>query len=172
MLRLKLLAAAVAFAFGGVTAPAYAQVYKWVDGNGVVNYSTTPPNDRPALKLENETRLSSYAPLPEPPPAVELAVSMRIERLERELPAERRSRQTEQDRESERLAALREQERERCRRDRRVDCDEARYGYDRYDHDYGPAPAVVFARPIVITRPPPTPPPRVHREPTRVRVVR
>jgi hypothetical protein len=46
--------------------PAYAETYKWVDANGVVNYSNTPP---PAGTLASNPqtvpdRVSSYTPEP------------------------------------------------------------------------------------------------------------
>ena len=40
-----------ALAFGPV---AEAQVYKWVDDKGVVNYSSTPPEKRKSTKLDED----------------------------------------------------------------------------------------------------------------------
>ncbi len=35
-----------------VAAPAWSQIYKWVDDNGVVNYSNQPPSNRKAEELD------------------------------------------------------------------------------------------------------------------------
>ena len=35
-----------------VAVPAWSQIYKWVDDNGVVNYSSQPPSNRKAEELD------------------------------------------------------------------------------------------------------------------------
>jgi len=84
------------------TAPASAQVYKWVDARGVTNYSGQPPVDPKAAKKVAivEDRISVYTPDKSLTQAIEAdrqrsnqALAERIDGLERQLEAERRSRQ-------------------------------------------------------------------------------
>ncbi len=84
------------------TAPACAQLYKWVDGRGVTNYSNQPPADPKAAKelLPIEDRISVYTPDKGLTQAVEAArqqnnqaLSEKIGSLERELETERLARQ-------------------------------------------------------------------------------
>ena len=68
MLRAALIALALA-------APAaQAETYKWVDANGVVNYSNTPPPAGAAARGAQiiPNRVSSYTPAPEAVNAVEV----------------------------------------------------------------------------------------------------
>lgn len=83
-------------------APACAQLYKWVDGRGVTNYSNQPPADPEAARTLAlvEDRLSVYTPDRALAQAVEAsrkrsdqALAERIDSLERQLEAERRARQ-------------------------------------------------------------------------------
>jgi hypothetical protein len=143
-------------------APLWAQVYKWVDDKGVVNYSSRPPADRKSALLDpNSVSVSTYAPdqiqtraAQTIPKMNERALEERIVSLERKLDAERYSRQVSADA----LARSLEQRFEQCLRDRRVDCDFA--GLDPYYAPYGPT-VVVFRphlrpRPIVTSRPGPS----------------
>ena len=84
------------------SAPASAQVYKWVDGGGVTNYSNQPPTDPKAAKKVEviEDRISVYTPDKSLAQAIEYdrqrsnqALSRRVDDLERQLDAERRVRQ-------------------------------------------------------------------------------
>lgn len=84
------------------TAPAGAQLYKWVDERGVTNYSNQPPADpKAAKKLQPvEDRVSVYTPDEALTQAVaafrqkrDRTSAERIASLERELEAERRARQ-------------------------------------------------------------------------------
>jgi hypothetical protein len=84
------------------SAPASAQVYKWVDALGVTNYSNDPPADPKAAKKVAiiEDRVSVYTPDKSLTQAIEAdrqrsnqVLSRRIDDLERQLDAERRARQ-------------------------------------------------------------------------------
>jgi hypothetical protein len=144
--------------------PAWAQVYKWVDDKGTVNYSGQPPADRKSTLLDPDSvSVSTYAPdakltptSPTTPNANERVLAERITSLERKLDAERYARLVSAD------AQARSMERrlEQCSRDRRIDCDYA--GFDPYYTPY--APVVVVFRPLprprpVTTRPVPAPKP-------------
>ena len=82
--------------------PAPAQLYKWIDKDGITNFSNQAPTDRkPAMKLELVMEKFSYA-APErvisPVPSAALQnnqqeLSRKIDKLERELQAERQARQ-------------------------------------------------------------------------------
>ncbi|MBM3345526.1 MAG: DUF4124 domain-containing protein [Betaproteobacteria bacterium] len=119
-------------------------MYKWVDERGVVTYTNVPPPDaRSRGKLEliapGFSAVSTYSSAESlginGNPAREMQVRelrARLERLERELDAERRARF--QAEETTRAAAAskasqeaqrRREWRERCLADRRVDCDRA-----------------------------------------------
>src|SRR5947209_4655478 len=127
--------------------PAYAQIYKWVDEAGKTHYSDQAPAGRKKLDTVAD-RISVYAPdpallaraaataLPDP------ALSNRVDRLERQLHAERLARQQYE------LASFTQAAYERCLSERRVDCDA-----------YGGAP---YAGPIAVV-------PLRHRRPTLVR---
>ena len=103
-------------------APAYAQIYKWVDEAGRTHYS----DQAPAVGKKSETvadRISVYAPDPAllaratTTAAPDPALSDRVDRLERQLHAERLARQQIE------LAAFSQAAYERCLSERRVDCD-------------------------------------------------
>jgi len=160
-------------------APSGAQVYKWVDDKGVVNYSSQPPADRKSALLDpNSVSVSTYAPdekltrTAQTMPSVnERALAERIASLERKLDAERYSRQVLAD------AQARSMERrfEQCLRDRRVDCDYA--GLDPYYAPYGPTvvifqphlrPRPIATRPVLAPKPLAPKPPRPSFVPVRV----
>ena len=143
---------------------ASAQVYKWVDEKGVVNYSSQPPIERKATLLDpNSVSVSSYTPdetltraATTTPSANERALAERIASLERKLDAERYSRQVLADAQ----ARAQEMRFEQCLRDRRLDCDYA--GFDPY-FAYGPTvvvfrphprPRPISTRPVLAPKPP------------------
>jgi Domain of unknown function (DUF4124) len=127
---------------------ANAEIYKWVDANGVVNYSEAPPSKRPSQVITPErSRVTVYHPEPlrVESPSDASRLKERVEELERQLARERQERdyaaQLAADDESQRL--------EQCRLDRRVDC---------YDEALGvPYPTVVLfpRRPLHFDRPAP-----------------
>jgi len=155
--RFILSSAFVAIVFAA--APTLAQVYKWVDGKGVVNYSNEAPANRNATLLDPKSaRVSTYstddAKKPAPAPlagADERALSDKIDRLERTLDAERYARRVQMDAQMQTAA---EAWYAQCLRDRRVDCDYA--GMDPYA--YAP-----YYGPVVVAGPRAWPRPIVHR---------
>lgn len=151
--RSALLAAALVVAL-----PASAGMYKWVDENGVVTYSNTPPTARQPKKIEAvPERVSVYTPDAELNRAMQpdAGRDAKIAALERKLEAERRARQgsaqTARPDAGERQAAAYE----RCVSQRGVDCEAIRsgasggaasgYGPDPYGSGYLPY-VVVGAR--------------------------
>jgi uncharacterized protein DUF4124 len=123
-----------------VAAPAAAQVYKWVDDKGVVNYSNEAPPNRNSTVLDAKaSRISVYTPddALKRGGASEASLSEKIDRLERRLDAERYARQRAADQQTQ----VMDDRYDQCLRDRRVDCD---YG-DPYYAPYGPA--IVMVRP-------------------------
>jgi uncharacterized protein DUF4124 len=128
--------------------PAHAQVYKWVDEQGVTNYSSEPPADRkggpkPAIVTD---RISVYAPEPGIQRAIR-AVSLgkdrilsdRIDSLEREQAAERQASEFAAAAEARAAQAAYAQ----CQADRRVDCD---YNSGYYPYGLGGVLTVVHRR--------------------------
>jgi len=104
--------------------PAHAQIYKWVDEAGKTHYSDKAPTG--GKKLDTVTdRISVYTPDPSIARAAATAgsdpvLSDRVDRLERQLRAERLARQQVE------LAAFTQASQaayERCLSERRVDCD-------------------------------------------------
>lgn len=134
-------------------APAEAQVYKWVDDQGVVNYSSQPPASRKSVLLDpNSVSVSTYTPdetLTRTAGTMtsvnERTLAERIASLERKLDAERYTRQSLADAQARAL----ERQYEQCLRDRRIDCDNG--GIDPYFAPY--APAIVVFRPHLRGRP-------------------
>jgi hypothetical protein len=148
------------------------QVYKWVDANGVTNYTTTPPpagvrkvasvNAAPAISSTYPSGMAGNeeAQYWRQRRQLETANELQDARLRREAQAlrEQQARQEmglRQDEEARRRAQeQRRQARfEQCQRERRVDCDDDGYGYG-----YG-APVVVARRPQPITSAAPFPVP-------------
>jgi uncharacterized protein DUF4124 len=148
-MRRLILSSALASAFVAA-APAFAQVYKWVDDKGVVNYSNEAPANRSSKLLDPKSaKVSTYTPdeaLKQTPGPVaslgERVLSEKIDRLERKLDAERAARQL-ADVQAQTVADARYQQ---CVRDRRVDCDS---GMDPYYDPYYYAP---YGVPIVVAR--------------------
>ncbi len=126
--------------------PAHAQIYKWVDEAGKTHYADTAPTR--AKKVDTVAdRISVYTPDPAllaraaATAGSDPVLSDRVDRLERQLHAERLARQQYE------LAAFSQAAYERCLSDRRVDC------------DYGDMP---YAGPIAVV-------PVRHRRPILVR---
>jgi hypothetical protein len=140
---LVLLAAALALA-----PAAHADVYKWVDEKGVVNYSSSAPEKRKSVKLDEDngrvsTIQSDYA-RDDVTTQRERALQQRVARLEQEAAL---SRQTAAQQEAVAQEAYR-QWREQCFAQRRVDCD------DPYASAYEPG----YVSPYPIYRPGVRPP--------------
>jgi len=101
---------------------AHAQIYKWVDEAGKTHYSDTAPVGRKKIETVAD-RISIYAPDPAvlaraaTTAAPDPDLSDRVDRLERQLHAERLARQQVE------LAAFSQAAYERCLSERRVDCD-------------------------------------------------
>jgi uncharacterized protein DUF4124 len=118
-LLICLLAAAAALA----SAHARAEVYKWVDKDGRIHYSDSPPGNG-ARVLSIQDRLSLYSPEPgvaqvlRTPPRANPATALadRVATLERQLQSERIARQPAV---PDARAAY-----ERCLAERRTDCDQ------------------------------------------------
>jgi Domain of unknown function (DUF4124) len=125
-------------------APAWADtIYKWVDEQGTVHYSNARPA-KPSQKAEVvvEDRVSTiqaapaFAPAAASRPETEF-LARRVDRLERELAAQRQAAQAvDTDARAEQAAY------DRCRAERRIDC----------DGGYGPAPYLIVTAPLVAPR--------------------
>lgn len=97
-----------------------AVVYRWKDGDGRVNYGNAPPEGVRAERVDASSRITVLPALvPTAPPqgqsADSPAAAERLDRLERELEAERQSRRDTQ-------AAIEQQVQERARR--KAECEE------------------------------------------------
>ena len=107
-MKQKLLLAAIMASLAGATA---AEVYRWVDQNGVVNYGTAPPAGVKASPLDpGKVRLSVVASPPRPDRPAEPGsadLRARISRLESQLEEERRLRALADAAEADRLARAR-----------------------------------------------------------------
>lgn len=133
-----------------LAAPAFAQVYKWVDERGVVNYSSEAPAHRTSTVLDPKSvRVSTYTSddaqkrtVTTLPSAGESVLSEKIDRLERKLDAERYARQSLM---GGQIQAGADSWYDQCARDRRVDCDYA--GADPYYYGSYYGPVVVAGRP-------------------------
>src|SRR5437879_702264 len=112
---------------GAGSGPACAQIYKWVDEAGKTHYSDQAPAGGKKLETVAD-RISVYAPDPSllaraaAPAGSDPVLSERVDRLERQLHAERLARAQQQAE----LAAFTQASQsvyERCVSERRVDCD-------------------------------------------------
>jgi hypothetical protein len=137
------LASVIAFAAG----PALAQVYKWVDDKGVVNYSTEAPASRKATLLDPKSSRLSVVGTDDAQKkgltlatANERALSDKIDRLERKLDAERYARSVADSQSQAQTQAAADSWYQQCLRDRRVDCEYAGMDpyYDPSYYGYGP----------------------------------
>lgn len=110
----------------GAAMPAGAQIYKWVDANGAVTYSNTPPpSGTQPKKIDSVSeRVTIYTPDAELVDAMkpDPARDAKIARLERELQASRKENAA-KDTANAQTAAY-----ERCLAERRVDCEALRTG--------------------------------------------
>jgi hypothetical protein len=128
---------------------AHAQIYKWVDEAGKTHYSDQAPADGKRRDTVAD-RISVYAPDPAllarvaAPAESNPVLSDRVDRLERQLQAERFA---QRQYEMATYAQMSQAAYDRCRSDRRVDC------------DYGGAP---YVGPIAVV-------PIRHRRPVLVR---
>jgi len=123
----------VAILLAATGGTAYAQIYKWVDEAGKTHYSDQAPAggkkpdtvaDRISVYAPDPTLLARAAATSVPDPAL----SNRVDRLERQLHAERLARAQQQTE----LAAFTQASQsvyERCVSERRVDCDYANAPY-------------------------------------------
>jgi hypothetical protein len=106
------------------SAPAHAQVYKWVDEAGQTHYSDKAPAGGKKVSTVTD-RVSLYTPDPSiaaraaATPGSDPALSARVDSLERQLQAERLARQYE----SAAFAQPSQAAYDACLADRRVDCD-------------------------------------------------
>jgi len=135
----------IVIVLAAASAPAHAQIYKWVDAGGKTHYSDTAPAS--AKKVDTVAdRVSFYTPDPSiaahtaPAPAL----SDRVDSLERQLQAERLAHQQN---EMAVYAQASQAAYDRCLADRRVDCDA--YG------GYGPYAAPIAVVPVRHRRPMP-----------------
>jgi Domain of unknown function (DUF4124) len=92
----QLFASAGAVVGALASGPVAADLYRWVDAKGVVNYSNIPPQGVNAKQIAETVPTVSVIPLPEKPPEVQQAqreaeLLRRIEQLEDELAALRRA---------------------------------------------------------------------------------
>jgi hypothetical protein len=90
------LAGLVGVALGLAVAPAFADLYRWVDARGVVNYSNVAPHAVQARRIAETEPTVSVIPPPERRPELqqsqrEAALQRRIEQLEIELAELRRA---------------------------------------------------------------------------------
>lgn len=136
---------------------AQAQVYKWVDEKGVVNYSSTPPpTGGPAVMVDESKGRVTTVPAPEvqrdAAATGDPALRRRVEQLEQEAAAQRQMAAQQDAAAAEAYRRWRAQ----CLADRRVDCDDPYRGSLDYRYEYGYAYPPLVRPPIA--RPVPTVP--------------
>jgi hypothetical protein len=125
---------------------AHAQVYKWTDERGVVNYSSTPPPAGRSARRVDEDR-GRVSTIPTEPGAAaaakgDRALRERVDRLEQDVASQRQSAAATEAASAESWRRWLEQ----CRADRRTDCDDPNPAY--YDPGYG------YVHPPGVVRPP------------------
>ncbi len=153
------LAAGLAAVLLAWTPFASAQVYRWIDERGGVNYGNKPPANARNVTVMNESdgKVSTVPGLtPQQLEAGrERADQRRMDRLERELEIERRANRVNRSQSGDYQSWL-----EQCRAERRVDCDDPSRGAIAPGYAWGGpawvAPPVV--RPPLPPRPVPVPP--------------
>lgn len=150
--------------------PAGAEVYKWIDDKGVVNYSSTPPPPGRAAKElpQNAPGVSVIPAPPAPPPApAKSATDQRVDELERALATERAAREAARSAQDERAEARRRAAVAYCEENRGVDCEENPYPSTGYGYGFSPVVVRPHVKPLPIVTPPPPPKPRPAPEPRR-----
>lgn len=126
MTRVPLLTAALLL----LAPPAGAEVYRWIDRDGIVNYGSEVPAGVDAVKLDGQASRISIIPGPPKTAATSAAaleqeaLRARLWRLERELDDQRRMRALAYAADAEELARARAD----CEAQRRVNCDTDPYG--------------------------------------------
>lgn len=151
--RMRLILSSVLTAVLLTALPASAQVYKWVDEKGVVNYSNEAPAGGKATQLDPKSSRLSIVGTGDAQKTVlasasDSALSEKLDRIERKLDAERYARSVS----DAQAQAAADSWYQQCQRDRRVDCDYA--GTDQYYDGYWPYyGTVVGARPRFHQRP-------------------
>ncbi|MGH8703758.1 MAG: DUF4124 domain-containing protein [Burkholderiales bacterium] len=118
-IQLATLAALLAFA-----QVAHAEIYKWVDDKGVVNYSNSPPANRKSVTLDEEqgrvSTIEAYDHSKSGGARREQALQERVARLEQEVARGRQTAALDAAAAAEAYRVWREQ----CIAQRRVDCDD------------------------------------------------
>jgi hypothetical protein len=138
-MRRFILSSALASILALPAAPLLAQVYKWVDEKGVVNYSNEAPPNTKATQLDPKASRLSIVATDEAQKraaaasANDSALSEQLDRIERKLDAERYARSVA----DAQAQAAADSWYQQCLRDRRVDCDYA--GMDPNYYGYGPS---------------------------------
>ena len=139
-MRRLILSSALASVLALPAGSVFAQVYKWVDEKGVVNYSSEAPADRKATQLDPKAARVSIIGTDDSAKRTGMAqananermLAEKIDRLERKLDQERYARSVSEVQ----AQAASDSWYQQCLRDRRVDCDYA--GMDPYYYGYGP----------------------------------
>lgn len=125
MPRIPLLPGAVALL---LAMQASAEVFRWTDEHGVVNYGSRPPPGSNAKPIDAENSRVSVVPAPAKPaaaaPSEQSALRDRVQRLESQVEEQRRLRAQVQAAEDDRLARARAD----CEAQRRVNCDSDPFG--------------------------------------------
>ncbi len=107
---------------------ASAEVYRWVDEHGIVNYGSRPPAGSKARQVDADSARVSVVPSPTKPPATaspeQAALRERLGKLESQLEEERRLRALAQATEADQLVRARAD----CEAQRRLNCDTDPYG--------------------------------------------
>jgi len=152
-----------------LTGTAAAEVYRWIDQNGVVNYGSAPPAGVKASPVDTDRARVSVVPAPpRPAGSTELGqadLRTRINRLENQLDEERRLRALADAAEADRLARARAE----CEAQRRLNCDTDPYGRQETTILVHPVRRPVFFRHDVPGFHPRPPAPQASGEPRAVR---
>jgi hypothetical protein len=132
-----------------VLAPAaHAEIYKWVDDKGVVNYtSTPPPENRKSVKLDEAqgrvSTIEAFDYAKSGAPRREQALQERVARLEQEVALGRQAAAQDAAAAAEAYRLWREQ----CIAQRRVDCDGGPYAASFVDPGYAFFPGAAVRPP-------------------------
>lgn len=144
MRRIPLLSCGIALL---LAMQASAEVFRWTDEHGVVNYGSRPPPDSNAKPIDAENSRVSVVPAPAKPaaatPSEQSVLRERLRRLESQVEEDRRLRAQVQAAEGDRLVRARAD----CEAQRRVNCDSDPFG------SYEPTIIVNPVRRPIIVRP-------------------